>query len=71
MKTKSFFIEFTVIFMITFIAASVVSWCWNFFANGTGACSWETAFMFAVMFGVICPMLDLMKSGNDQAHLDQ
>jgi hypothetical protein len=66
MKTKAFFIEFSVIFMITFITASVVSWCWNFFAEGTGTCSWDTAFLFAIMFAVICPMIDLMKSESNQ-----
>jgi hypothetical protein len=66
MKTKTFFIEFSVIFLITFIVASIISWCWNFFIIGVGDCSWSTAFQFAIMFAIICPMLDLMKSENNQ-----
>lgn len=66
MKTKAFFMEFMVIFMITFIGASVVSYCWNFFSDGVGACNWGTAFQFAIIFAFICPMLDLMKSENNQ-----
>ena len=66
MKTKAFFIEFSVIFMITFVVASIVSWCWNFFTEGVGACSWSTAFQFAILFAIICPILDLMKSENNQ-----
>jgi hypothetical protein len=66
MKTKAFFMEFSVIFLITFVVASIVSYCWNFFSEGVGACSWNIAFQFAILFAILCPMLDLMKSENNQ-----
>jgi len=67
MKTKEFFMEFSVIFLITFVVASIVSYCWNFFSEGVGACSWNIAFQFAILFAILCPMLDLMKSENNHS----
>jgi len=66
MKTKAFFLEFTVIFLITFVVASLVSYGWNFITKGQGVISWGTAFQFAIMLAIICPMLDLMKSEKNQ-----
>jgi hypothetical protein len=66
MKTKAFFIEFSVIFIITFVVASIVSYCWNLFTGGEAACNWGTAFQFAIMFAIICPMIDLMKYENNK-----
>ncbi len=62
MKKKAFFLEFSVVFTLTFVIAAIVSYCWNFIMAGQGACSWTTAFQFAIMFGIICPLIDLMKS---------
>jgi hypothetical protein len=59
--------EFSVIFLITFIVASIISYCWNFVSEGIGACSWNIALQFAILFAILCPMLDLMKSENNQS----
>ncbi len=65
MKTKAFFLEFTVIFMITFVVASLVSYGWNYVTKGQGIFNWGIAFQFAIMLAIICPMLDMMKSGKN------
>jgi len=65
MNTKAFILEFTVIFMITFAVASLVSFGWNFFMDGVTECDWGTAFQFGIIFGILCPMIDMMKSKDD------
>jgi len=64
MNTKAFFIEFVVIFMITFVIASLVSFGWNYFTEGVAECNWSTAFQFGLIFGILCPMIDMMKSNR-------
>ena len=65
MNTKAFILEFTVIFMITFVIASLVSFGWNFFMVGVVECDWGTAFQFGIIFGMLCPLIDMMKSKDD------
>ena len=64
MNTKAFIIEFSVVFMITFIVASVVSLGWNYFYEGIAECNWGTAFQFALIFGILCPVIDMMRSNR-------
>ena len=62
MNTKAFILEFVVIFMITFVVAAIVSFGWNYFSAGNAECSWGTAALFALIFGSICPVIDMIKS---------
>ena len=61
---KAFILEFGVIFMITFIIASLVSMGWNFVSTGVAECNWGTAFQFALVFGLICPLIDMMRNNR-------
>jgi len=65
MDTKTFILEFTVIFMITFVVASIVSFGWNYLSAGVAECSWGTAFQFALLFGILCPLIDMMKTNRE------
>ena len=64
MNTKAFILEFTVIFMITFVVASMVSFGWNYITEGSTNCNWGLAVQLALLFGVICPLIDIMKNNK-------
>ena len=64
MNTKAFILEFSVVFMITFVIASIVSLGWNYVSEGVAVCNWGTAFQFALLFGILCPMIDMMRSNR-------
>lgn len=61
MKNRVFIVEFAVIFLVTFLVSAIVSYCWNFFINGLQTCNWTLTFRFAILFAIICPVLDVMK----------
>ena len=50
--------------MITFVIASLVSVGWNYVSEGVAECNWGTAFQFAMLFGIMCPMIDMMRSNR-------
>lgn len=64
MNAKAFILEFTVIFMITFVAASIVSFGWNYISEGSTDCNWGLAIQLALLFAVICPLIDIMKNNK-------
>jgi hypothetical protein len=64
MNTKAFILEFTVIFMITFVVASLVSFGWNYLSAGMAECNWSIAAQFALIFGILCPVIDMMRTNR-------
>ena len=66
MKSKDLIIEFLVIFIITFTTASIVSIAWNYLTKGVYVCDWGLSFQFAILFGLICPMIDAIRSDKKE-----
>jgi len=61
MKIKEFLINFIIMFTITLIVATIVTYLWNFIAHGVGAFDWETSFRFALIFGILFPSMRLLE----------
>jgi hypothetical protein len=57
MTFGSFIASFFATFVITFIVNLVVVFLWNLIFHGTAEFDWETAFQFAIILGVILPLI--------------
>lgn len=45
--------EFITVFAIALVTAAIVTWLWNIIGHGASTVDWETAFMYAILFGII------------------
>lgn len=57
MHSRSWFVEFLVYFSITLIVTMAVTLLWSMIAHGAARIDWETSFRFAIIFGVVIPLL--------------
>ena len=53
MSIKKFVVEFVSVFVVTLVTTAVVTFLWNIIGLGSSAVDWETAFRFAIIFGII------------------
>jgi hypothetical protein len=53
MRIKKFVVEFVSVFVVTLVTTAVVIFLWNIIGLGASAVDWETAFRFAIIFGII------------------
>lgn len=56
MSIRQLLIDFCVTFAVTLVVTVVVTFLWNLIFHGGGAIEWETAFRFAIIFGIILPL---------------
>ncbi|MFO7980327.1 MAG: hypothetical protein R6V00_05780 [Candidatus Aminicenantes bacterium] len=61
LKKRSWFVNFIIIFLITFVVAAVVSLLYGWIAHGEPQIDWESSFRFAIIFAVIIPLLERWK----------
>lgn len=61
MKIKRFLIDFLITFTAVFVVNLIVVFLWNLIAHGQGSFEWETAFRFAIILGIILPILTRKK----------
>ncbi len=61
MKIKRFLIHFIIVFALTFVVNTIVVYLWNLIAHGQGAFDWETSFRFAIILGIIVPIIRATK----------
>ncbi len=52
MKIRKFITGFIVTFVITLVVTAVVTYIWE------GAFNWETAFRFAIILGIVLPLVN-------------
>lgn len=57
MHGRSWFVDFIVTFVITFIVTLLVTLFWSLIADGSAVLDWGTSFRFAIIFGVVIPLL--------------
>ena len=57
MKIKRFLIDFLIVFTVAFVVNLIVVFLWNLIAHGQGSFEWETPFRFAIILGIILPIL--------------
>ena len=61
MDFKKFAIEFIIVFAITLLVCIGVTFLWSLFFHRVGIVDWETSFRFAILFGIIFPIIDTRK----------
>ena len=53
MNIKKLASEFGIVFAITLATVALVTLLWNIIGHGESIVEWETAFLFAILFGII------------------
>ena len=57
MKIKRILINFVIVFAVALVVNVIVVYLWNLIAHGQGAFEWATPFRFAIILGIILPIL--------------
>ena len=53
MNIKKLVVEFVTVFAIALVVTAIVTFLWNIIGHGASAVDWESAFRFAIIFGII------------------
>jgi len=61
MDFKKSVIEFITVFLITLLVCIGVTFLWNLVFHGVAIVDWETSFRFAILFGIIFPIINSRK----------
>jgi len=61
MKILNFLRDFTITFAIVFIVSMIVTCGYSLIAHGAAAVDWETSFRFAIIFGIVFPMIRIIE----------
>ena len=57
MSIKKFLTDFAITFVVALVVIVVVTFLWSLIFHGAGAVDWETSFRFAIIFGVVLPLV--------------
>jgi hypothetical protein len=58
MDFKKIAIGFITVFSITLLVTIVVTFLWSLVFHGVAIIDWETSFRFAILLGIILPIID-------------
>ena len=61
MNLKKIVIRFIAVFAITLLVTIGVTLLWSLVFHGVAIIDWETSFRFAMLFGIILPIVDSRK----------
>lgn len=53
MNIKTIVTNFVIVFALILVVSAIVTFLWNLIRYGETAVEWETAFRFAIIFGII------------------
>ena len=53
MNIKKLVVEFGTVFAVALVTVALVTFLWNLIWHGESTIDWETAFRFAIIFGII------------------
>ncbi len=53
MNIKKLVVEFVTVFAVVLVITAIVTFLWNVIGHGARTIDWETAFRFAIIFGII------------------
>ena len=56
MKIKEFLIVFAIVFVVTLVAATIVTYLYSLIARGMSVFDWEMSFRLAIILGVGLPV---------------
>lgn len=57
MSFRRWVVDVVIVFSVTLVTSMVVSVLWNVVAHRPTAIDWETAFRFAIVLGIIVPLI--------------
>lgn len=64
MRIRTLLLNMVVIFLVTFVVATLVTYIWNILRHDLNAVDWDTAFVLAITFGIALTLVDkLNKEG--------
>jgi hypothetical protein len=66
MDFKKFIFRFITYFAITLLVCIGVTLLWSLVFHGVAIIDWETSFRFAILFGIILPIVDSRKRMKSQ-----
>jgi hypothetical protein len=58
---KNYITDFIITFIVAFVVTAAVTFLYSLIVHGKGIFNWETAFQFAVIFGIIVPWINRRK----------
>ena len=61
MDFKKIVIEFIIVFAISLLATLGINILWSWVFHGVAKIDWETSFRFAILFGIIFPIINSRK----------
>jgi hypothetical protein len=61
MDLKKMIIGFITVFAITLLISIGVTFLWSLLFHGVAIIDWETSFRFAIILGIILPIIDSRK----------
>ncbi len=56
MNTRQFLLDVAITIPITFIVATAVTYLYSLIAHGSGTVNWDTAFVLAIILGIVLPL---------------
>ena len=57
MNIKRLLVDFVTVFAVTLIVCVIVTLLWNLIVHGASTIDWETSFRFAIVLGIIVPLI--------------
>ena len=61
MDLKKLLLGFITFFSITLIVSIGVTYLWSLIFHDVATIDWETSFRFAIIFGIVLPIIDVRK----------
>ena len=56
MGIKESLSDFVIVFVVTLVVASIVTYLYSLIVHGTGVFNWETSSLLAIILGIILPI---------------
>jgi hypothetical protein len=62
MNIRKLVVGFVTVFAVTLIVSVIVTLLWNLIVHGASSIGWETAFRFAILFGILLPWIETRRA---------
>ena len=64
MNIKRLLADFAITFVINLVVVVAVTFLWNLIIHRAGTVDWETAFQFAIILGIVLPLVRAQEKGT-------
>jgi hypothetical protein len=62
MNIKRLLVGFVTAFAVSLLVSAIVTLLWNVIVHGTSTVDWEASFRFAMVFGILLPVVGTRRS---------